>query len=130
MRGTALPNDAAFPWKTDRIGNEPLHKRASPCSHGWAKTGAMPSAAGVPPFERCRVGVSGLPPYKERPARRESSLKTRTCRRALHLWAGRADAPMLPPVDIGAEARRSQTERVVKIPLLYIKRQSRRLTPP
>ena len=68
------------------------------------QTGALPSAAGVPPFERCRVGVSGLPPYKERPARRESSLKTRTCRRALHLWAGRADAPMLPPNDISAEA--------------------------
>ena len=68
------------------------------------KRGTRPSAAGVPPFEHAAWGFPAFLRYKERPARRESSLKTRTCRRALRLWAGRADAPMLPPNDICAEA--------------------------
>ena len=58
---------AALPWKTDRIGNSPIATLGTEqrhCSHTVVdgKRGTRPSAAGVPPFERCRVGESGLPP--------------------------------------------------------------------
>jgi hypothetical protein len=42
----------------------------------------------------CILDAETVRQIDDAPSRRESSLKTRTCRRALPLWAGRADAPM------------------------------------
>ena len=52
---------------------------------GNVVTDTTPSAAGVPPFDDAAWGFPAFLRNKERPARRESSLKTRTHRRALHL---------------------------------------------